>query len=61
MNLRFSSKFKKKKNATAIEHITCDAKNSIWDICLFFINIAFLRHLKLNIELVIPASNEYKI
>ena len=54
----------KKSNDTEIHKIVCDGcsvnQNVYFHTCLFFINSLIFRHLKLEIALAIPATNDEK-
>ena len=61
-----STKVSNRINATKIDQIfsgRCSEANQIFQFgrCLFFINRNIFRHLKLEIALAIPASNEGKV
>ena len=61
--IRFQAYFKKNIDIIKFEEIVSDSKVhqiiKYWR-CLFFININIFRHLKLEIALAIPASNDEK-
>ena len=61
-----SNKFQTKDNVTGIDKVVCKrcSPNKIMqflDISTFFIYKTIFRHLKLEIALAIPASNDEKV